>query len=84
MKVDSIIKLENGKKYLLLLKSELTLDGYFLAVLLDEKEEPTSTYTIFKEIERDGRLIVKRIEDPLILNELLADYQNQYEDMLDE
>lgn len=84
MEVDKVITLKNGKKYLLLLESELTLEGYYLAVLLDENEEPTNTYTVLQEIERDGKLYTKKIDDALILNELLVDYRSQHDDMLEE
>lgn len=84
MEVDKVITLKNGKKYLLLLESELTLEGYYLAVLLDDNEEPTNTYTVLQEIEQNGKLYTKKINDTLILNELLVDYRSQHEDMLEE
>ncbi len=84
MEVDNVITLKNGKKYLLLLESELTLEGYFLAVLLDKDEEPTNTYTVLQEIHRNGKIFTKKINDALILNELLVDYRSQHDDMLEE
>lgn len=84
MEIDKVITLKNGKKYLLLLESELTLEGYYLAVLLDDNEEPTNNYTVLQEITKNGKVFTKKIDDALILNELLADYRSQYEDILEE
>jgi hypothetical protein len=80
MKVDEIISLANGKNYLLLLNSSLSEENYFLSVLLDDKEEPTSTYAVLKEVIKDGETYVQKIDDVNILNDLLKDYQLQYDD----
>lgn len=82
MEPDMLVSLKNGQKYGILLESEETKDDYFLAVLLDEQEEPTNTYAVLEKVESDGRQFVRKVEDPLILNELLTDYQSQYEDLL--
>lgn len=82
MQVDSVITLKSDKKYGLLLESE-ELEGYFLAVLLNENEEPTNSYAVLKEEKKDGKTFVKRVEDPLILNQLLEDFQSQAEDLED-
>ncbi len=82
MQVDSVITLKSDKKYGLLLESE-ELDGYFLAVLLNENEEPTNSYAVLKEEKKDGKTFVKRVEDPLVLNQLLEDFQSQAEDLED-
>lgn len=84
MKVDTVITLKNNKKYLLLLESELELDGYFLAVELDEKNVPTNTYAVLENVEKDGKQFVKKVDDALILNQLLEDYKIQYEEKYDE
>lgn len=82
MKVDTVITIKNDIKYLLLLESELTIDGYFLAVRLDNNGEPTNNYTVFQEVKKDGKTFIKNIKDPLVLNELLRDYRSQYEDIV--
>lgn len=84
MKTDTVITLKNQKKYLLLLESELDLDGYFLGVELDSKNEPTNTYIVLQDIEKDNKHFVKKIDDPSILNQLLQDYQLQYEENYEE
>jgi len=83
MQENMVITLGSGKKYGILLESE-TMDNYFLAVLLDEKEEPTSTYTIFKKVIKNNQEFIKRIEDTIILNSLLEDYREQYEELKEE
>lgn len=80
MKVDTKISLKNGKKYLLLLESDLELDGYFLAVELNEKDEVTNNYAVLQRVEKDGKTFTKKIDDPVILNKLLEDYHIQYDD----
>ncbi len=83
MQEDMVITLGSGKQYGILLESE-TMDNYFLAVLLDEKEEPTSTYTVLKKVVKNNQEFIKRIDDPLILNSLLDDYREQYEELKEE
>lgn len=80
MKIDTVITLKDNRKYLLLLESDLDLEGYFLAVQLDEKEEPMNTYAVLQDIEKDDKHFVKKIEDPGILNQLLEDYRIQYDE----
>ncbi len=82
MEIDTVIKLKNGKKYLLLMESELDLVGYYLAILLDDNNEPTNTYTVLEEVNNNGKMSVKTITDTLILNKLLEDYQLQYDDLI--
>ncbi len=81
MKVDEIITLANNQKYGLLLESELTEEDYFLAVLLNEKEEPTNTFAVFEQIIKDGKIFTKKIKDPFILNQLINDFRLQQEDL---
>ena len=56
MEVDKIITLKNGENYLLLMENDFTEKDYYLAVLLDEKEQPTKQYEILdaKRRERDA------------------------------
>lgn len=84
MEIDNVITLKSGKKYLLLLESELDLNSYFLAVQLDEHEEPTNNYVVFQEIEKDGKSFAQKISDTFILNQLLEDYDLQYKEKYDD
>ena len=81
MKVDEKITLSNGETYGLLLDSQLNDANYFLAVLLKDREEPTDKFKVLKEITRDGETFVSEETDPLILQKLLDDYQEQAEDL---
>jgi hypothetical protein len=80
MKVDNVITLSNGKNYLLLLEDDFMEEDYFLSVLLDEKNEPTNEYAVFKEVKKNGETFVKKENNPTVLNQLLEDYRIQYED----
>ncbi len=80
MKVDNVITLSNGKNYLLLLEDDFMEEDYFLSVLLDEKNEPTNEYAVFKEVKKNGETFVKKENNPTVLNPLLEDYRIQYED----
>ena len=84
MKVNEIIELADNKKYALLLESELTEQDYFLGVLLNEKEEPTNNYAVLESVIKDGKTYIRKIKDPLLLNQLLEDYKLQYEELFDE
>ena len=81
MEVDNIITLENNKNYLLLLESELTDDNYFLSVLLDENDEPTKDYAVLKEIKKEDGSYALKINNPLVLQQLIEDYKLQLSDM---
>ena len=50
MTVDSVITLDNDVNCLLLEKVNFEADNYFLSVVLNEDEEPSDEYVIFKEI----------------------------------
>ncbi len=80
MRVDEVVTLANNKNYLLLLNSELTEENYFLSVLLDSNGEPTNDYAVLKEIVKDGKTYCQKINNPVILNELIEDYKIQYND----
>ena len=84
MEIDKMIELADGKKYALLLESELTEENYFLAVLLDDKEEPTNNYAVLEEVQKDGKIYVRKVSDPIILNQLLEDYQLQFDEEYDD
>lgn len=77
MNVDEMITLANNVSYGLLLKVSLDEDNYFLAVQLDSNEEPTDKYEVLKEVNDQGEISVLIERDPLILNELLKQYQEQ-------
>ena len=79
MKVDTVVTLDDGEKYLLLLKDEFMEDNYFLAVLLSDKDEPTGEYIVLKQIINNGELYTQRVKNPIILSQLLDDYKKQYE-----
>ena len=68
MNIDDIIDLENGKSYLLLLNSEIDKSNYFLAVLLNELDEPTNEYIVLKEINENGEIFTQKVNDPIILS----------------
>jgi len=83
MKVDTVVTLDDGKKYLLLLQDELMEDDYFLSVLLNEENEPTNEYIVLKQIINEDGIYTQKIKNPIILSELLNDYKMQYESEYD-
>ena len=80
MKVDTVVTLANGKNYLLLLEDDFMEEDYFLSVGLDANNEPNGDYVVLKEIYKDGDTYAQKINNPVILNQLLEDYRLQYED----
>ena len=84
MKIDNIISLENGKDYGLLLESVIDDVRYFLAVLVDKEEKPLDEYIVLEEVVEDDETYVQKINDPLILNQLMENYSLQLEDLEDE
>lgn len=83
MKVDTVVTLDDGKKYLLLLQDELMEDEYFLSVLLDEMNEPTNEYVILKQIVNEDGVYTQKIKNPIILSQLLEDYNVKYKSEYD-
>ena len=77
MKIDDVLTLENGKKYLLLLNSKIGETKYFLAVLVDNDEMPLKEYEVLEQIINNGEEYVQIIKDPIILHSLLKDFQAQ-------
>lgn len=76
MIVDSVITLENDVNCLLLEKVTYNNDNYFLSVVLNEEEEPSDEYVIFKEINEDGQGFVEKVEDGELLAELIKKFTN--------
>lgn len=76
MKVDSVITLENDVNCLLLEQVKYEESNYFSAVVLNEEEEPTEEFVIFKEIVEDGENYVEKVEDPNVLAELINLFTN--------
>lgn len=83
MKVDSVITLDNNVNCLLLEKAILENDNYFLSVVLNEEEEPSDEYVIFKEIIENGEKYVEKVEDRDLLSELLKQYTNIFNTNVD-
>lgn len=77
MEVDKIITLKDGSEYLLLMESEYTEKDYFLAVLLDDKEQATDQYEILEGKEVDGKILTRRVKNPFLMQELLSDFEEQ-------
>ena len=63
MTVDSVITLDNDVNCLLLEKVNFETDNYFLSVVLNEDEEPSDEYVIFKEIIENNENYVEAVAD---------------------
>lgn len=71
MNVNDIIILENNKSYLLLLDTVIKADKYYLAVELDNNENPTNNYVVVKEEKEGNDIYMEITEDPYIYSELI-------------
>ena len=83
MIVDSVITLENDVNCLLLEIVTHNNDNYFLSVVLDEEEEPSDEYVIFKEINEDGQGFVEKVGDGELLAELVKEFTNSVAKLVD-
>lgn len=83
MVVDSVITLENDVNCLLLEKVNHKGDNYFLSVVLDEEEEPSSEYVVFKEIMENGEGFVEKVEDANLLAELIKEFTSNVSKFVD-
>ena len=84
MIVDSVITLENDVNCLLLEKVTYNNDNYFLSVVLNEEEEPSDEYVVFKEINEDGQSFVAKVEDGALLAELINLFTNNVAKLVQE
>lgn len=84
MLVDEIIELENGLSYLLLLDSEIDGTNYYLAVRVDEQDQPTNDYIVLKEIIENNETFTQKVTDPIILSKLIEEYSLDYQEEFEE
>ena len=77
MNINDCIELENGKNYLLLLESMLDKNKYFLAVGITN-DIPNGEYIVLQEVIDDNDTFVIPINDPVILGNLIKEFQEDY------
>lgn len=77
MTVDSVITLDNDVNCLLLEKVTHENENYFLSVVLNEDEEPSDEYVIFKEIIEDNENYVEAVSDANLQAELIKLFTNE-------
>lgn len=77
MTVDSVITLDNDVNCLLLEKVTHENENYFLSVVLNEDEEPSDEYVIFKEIIEDNKNYVEAVADANLQAELIKLFTNE-------
>lgn len=84
METDTVITLDNGKDYQILLENALVNGNYLLAVELDDEDEFTKNFKVFEKKYIDGEEFVDEIENQDILSQLMVDFQLQYKDMIED
>lgn len=84
MTVDSVITLDNDINCLLLDKAVYQGKNYFLAVVLDEIEEPTEEYAVLKEIIENGETYVEKEVDEAIVAELIKTFTKTFNTLVSE
>ncbi len=68
LKPNSIITVENGKRYVLLNETYYEEEQYFLAMELNEKKEViTSNVAIFKGIKEKKDIYVEKVNNPELI-----------------
>ena len=77
MTVDSVITLDNDVNCLFLEKVTHENENYFLSVVLNEDEEPSDEYVIFKEIIEDNENYVEAVADANLQAELIKLFTNE-------
>lgn len=81
MKIDTIIKLANNLKYLLLDETLIENKKYFYAVKLgDDELSLTKDYIFIEEIQKDGKVFVKKVSDKTTMEFLLTVFSKNYID----
>jgi len=84
MKVDTIIKLTNNSKYLLLDETLIENKKYFYAVKIgNDSLSVTKEYIFIEEIQKNGKLFVKKVEDKTTNEFLLTVFTKNYTDYVE-
>jgi len=78
--VDTIVELDNNKKYVLLDDKNLNSTNYYLALRLDEHEEPTNNYLFFREIKDEDEIYLAPVEDESLKGILTTAFTVNYLD----
>lgn len=78
MEKDTIITLEDNSVYVLLDETKIEDEKYFFAVKLDENNNPTTEYEIFKYVEEDGEVFMDTLEDEILKQSILVDFTNNF------
>ena len=84
MEKDTIVTLDENDRWYL--AEETTQDGkkYFLAVIVDENNEPGDISKIYEEEKENGEYYLTEVTDEKILNYLTAVFIAKANDKLDE
>jgi hypothetical protein len=84
MEKDTIVTLDENDRWYL--AEETTQDGkkYFLAVIVDENNEPGDISKIYEEEKENGEYYLTEVIDEKILNYLTAVFIAKANDKLDE
>lgn len=83
MKIDTVVTLDNNQKYYLTNETEENSNQYFLGVLLDDNNKPTSTGAIFMEENINGKPFLKEVDDDKEYNYLAAIFASDMNEILD-
>ncbi len=83
MNIDEIITLDDGKEYLLLFKSNLNNENYYLASEF-VNEQPTENYEVIKEVNNNGEIWVEMIDDSELQDQLLDAFEAEIDAMKEE
>ena len=78
MMEDLIITLSNGHSYKILKETAIEDKRYCFATLLTEDEQETEEYEFFEMINRDGKEIMKLVENNSTKEQLLVLLTSEY------
>jgi len=73
-RINKVMTLKNGKKYVILNQAVYKSNNYFLVVgLLDDESDLTDEFRIIEEVNKDGKCFIKDVKDQKMVT-LLAKY----------
>ena len=78
--VDSIIELENDKKYVILDETVLSDVKYYFGLRLKNDEEPTNNYLFFEEMLKDDVIYLIPLSDEKMKGILLTAFTANFLD----
>ena len=83
MSETTVITLNNGKKYEILMEAELENKKYCMVSELNESNQETENYLFFEIVIRDNKEVMRLVQDKVLLEQLTVLFTINYSKLAD-